>query len=140
MERKQSSRPLPVVLLIILLILLGLGGFGGGIPMLIDPSGASIGLPADLVENSPVNSFFLPGLFLIGVMGVVPLVIAYGLWCGQRWAWLASLGQGAVLVLWIIYQIYLWGDPIFIQYLYLVWGSVLFGLGWLPQTRREFSA
>lgn len=39
MKSKVHSQRLPIITLIILLILLSLGGSGGGIAMLIDPSG-----------------------------------------------------------------------------------------------------
>ena len=110
----------------------------GGIPMLIDPSGASIGLPGELLDDVPIDTFILPGLFLIVVMGIAPFVISFGMWKRKRWAWRGTLAQGIVLVLWICFQIILWGEPIAIQYIYLVWGILLLVLGWLPGTRKAF--
>jgi hypothetical protein len=138
MNTKSNSRPVTVVILIVLLVLLGLGGLVGGIPMLIDPSGVSIGLPGDLLENVPISTFVLPGLFLIVVMGIVPFIISFGLWKRERRAWLGAMTQGIVLVLWICVQIALWGTPIALQYIYLIWGVVIFVLSLLPQTKRVF--
>lgn len=138
MKTKSNSKPVSVKTLIVLLLLLGLGGFVGGILMLLDPSGASIGLPGGLLDNVPIDTFILPGLFLILVMGIAPFVISFGMWKRKRWAWLGTLVQGVVLVLWICFQFILWGEPIAIQYIYLIWGIVLLVFGWLPQTRREF--
>ena len=138
MKSKSKVLSISTKALIVLLLLLGLGGIGGGIPMLLDPSGASMGLPPGLLDSLPINNFILPGLFLIVVMGFIPFVFAYGLWKHERWAWLGTLGQGVLLVLWICFQFILWGEPIAIQYIYLGWGIVLLVLGWLPGTRREF--
>ena len=140
MKSKTESSLAVIETLIALLVLLGLGGIGGGIPMLLDPSGTLMRLPKGLLNRLPINNFILPGLFLIVVMGLIPFVLAYGMWRRRRWAWLGTLVQGAVLVLWICFQIILWGTPIAIQYIYLIWGIVLLVLGLLPQTRRFFLA
>jgi hypothetical protein len=125
------------ITLIVLLVVLGLGGLGSGGVMLADPTGAGMGLPVALLENLPISDFVLPGLFLIGVMGVAPLGIAFGLWKRLPWAWMAAISQGIVLILWICFQIVLWGQPIFIQVFYLVWGAVIVVLCLVPGLRAE---
>lgn len=123
--------------LLILLVLLGLGGLGGGAAMLADPTGAGMGLSLAMLENLPIADFALPGLFLIAVMGVAPLVIGFGLLKRLPWAWAAALTQGIVLILWIGLQIVLWGAPMFIQVLYIAWGAVIVGLCLAPGVRVE---
>lgn len=123
--------------LLVLLVLLGLGGIGGGAAMLADPSGAGMGLSLEMLAGLPISNFALPGLFLIGVMGLAPLVIAYGLWKRLPWAWAAAVIQGSVLVLWIGLQILLWGTPMGIQILYLVWGIVIVALCFAPGVKTK---
>ena len=131
----MNPKPKLLLLLIALLVLLSLGGFFGGIAMFVDPSGESIGLPAELLDGLPLSTFLLPGLFLVVVMGIAPLVIAWGLWVRLSWAWIAALLQGILLVLWICFQILLWGTPIALQLVYLVWGLVLIGLCFAPAVK-----
>lgn len=124
-------------ILLALLVLLGLGGLGSGAVMLADPSGALMGLPTTLLDGLPISNFVLPALFLSGVMGVAPLVIAYGLWRRLPWSWAATLTQGVVLILWIILQFVLWGAPIAIQWVYLAWGMVIVALCFAPGLRAQ---
>ena len=135
MTMETERRPITIILLIILLVFLGLGGFIGGIPMQMDPSGESMGLPPELLEGLPLNDFILPGLFLIVVMGIIPIIIAFGVWRRTRWAWGATLAMGGVLVVWIVFQILLWGFPDPIQIFYLMLGLVILAMGLLPSTR-----
>lgn len=123
--------------LLVLLVLLGLGGIGGGAAMLADPSGVGMGLSLEMLEGLPISNFVLPGLFLIVVMGLAPLVIAYGFWKRLLWAWNAAVIQGGVLVLWISLQIMLWGAPMGIQILYLIWGIVIVALCFAPGVKTK---
>jgi len=123
--------------LLVLLVLLGLGGIGGGAAMLADSSGAGMGLSPEMLAGLPISNFVLPGLFLMGVMGLAPLVIAYGLWKRLPWAWAAAVIQGSVLVLWIGLQILLWGAPMGIQILYLIWGIVIVALCFAPGVKTK---
>lgn len=130
-----KTRPLVIWLLIVLLVFLSVGGFFGGLNMLLDPSGGSLGLPQDLLAGLPVSSFLLPGLFLIGVMGLLPLLAAYGLWAHRAWAWNMVVTQAMILIAWIGLQLLLWGAPAPIQLFYLVYGVVLLVLCLMPGAR-----
>lgn len=137
MSENASSRPFALVILVILLVLLAGGGVYGGVMFLLDPSGALLGTPTELLDNVPlVNDYFLPGLFLIFVMGLAPLAITYGIKKRLPWAWKAALAQGIVLFLWICFQILLWGAPAAIQIIYLVWGLLIVGLCILPGVKQ----
>ena len=125
--------------MMVLLLLLGLGGIGGGIIMLMDPSGKVLGLPAGLLDDLFISDFFWPGIFLIVMMGFTPYVLFYGIWKGYPWARPGVLAQGSLLVGWIIFQFILWGDPMGIQILYLIWGFALVVLASLPSSRESLS-
>jgi len=99
------KRPLILWPLIFCLLFLALGGFSGGIPMLADPANGGYLQFADLLPHLPVSNFILPGLFLLGFMGLVPIVLSYTLiarpdwppvdklfrWSNTYWAWTATL-------------------------------------------------
>ncbi len=140
--------------LILAHVFLGLGGIGGGLFMIIDPSGQLMGLPSDLLEPLFISSFILPGLFLILVMGILPLLTAYGFWkypdwkilsrlnpfSKYPWYWVLSLTLGILLIGWILFQLILWGSPIFIQTLYLIVGAAVTFFTLISKSTYEYSA
>lgn len=120
-------------LLIIVLAFLSLSGLGGGIGFVLDPSGENVGVPNNLLDNVPFSTFLIPGLWLLIVYGIGSAVIIYGLVRRQSWAEMAGMLLGVVLIGWIIGQVILWGDPMWLQYLYFVVGVTLVVLGYLAR-------
>jgi hypothetical protein len=135
---EMTKKPLMITAIMVALILLGLGGIGGGITLLVDPSGGLMGLPVDLLENLFIDDYFLPGIFLILAMGFLPYLVCFTVWRRYQWAWLAVLGQGLLLICWISFQFVLWSDPILLQFIYLAWGISLVIIALLPRTKRYF--
>jgi hypothetical protein len=121
--RTHNQRPASVYVLESLLLLLGLNGLAGGIGLFGDPSGQAIGFPLDWLENTPFNSYLIPGIILFIVLGVFPLVVMVLLhfkpnWLVMRgleslthehWSWLASLTVGSAAVIWIVVQFLMLG-------------------------------
>lgn len=127
-------------ILIGLLIFLSFGGFLGGIMFLLDPSGVDMGLPPGMLDNVPlIDNFILPAIFLILVMGIVPLVIVFGLWQQKHWAWKTAVALSIVLIGWILFQILLWGTPAAIQVFYLIFGIILLVLCFIPPIKQYAS-
>ena len=118
------------------LIVLGVGGLYGGILFVLDPSGAAMGVPLSLLDGLPLSNFLVPGLFLLGVMGLAPLALVVAVW--RRWpsTWPALMGLGAVLLLWLAGEFVLWGYQAPIQIITSVLCAGLLGFGLLPSTRR----
>jgi hypothetical protein len=124
MNHQSKSSRVPKNLLVILLIFLSLSGLFG-IVFLIDPSGALVEMPLSHLDKLPIETFFLPGLYLLIVYGIGSAVIAYGLLRQLFWAPVAGLLLGLVLIAWVIGQIILWGEPAMLQYLYLIVGAAI---------------
>jgi hypothetical protein len=92
----------------------GLSGVGGGIALVAAPSGALLGIPLSVLAGSPFVSYLLPGLILLIVLGIVPMVISWGLWKRRLWSWYGSVIVGVALIVWILVQILMigyGGDP-----------------------------
>jgi hypothetical protein len=121
----SKSLRVPKTLLVILFVFLSLSGLFG-IVFLIDPSGALVDMPLSHLDKLPIDTFFLPGLYLLIVYGIGSAIIAYGLVRQLFWAPVAGLLLGLVLIAWVIGQIILWGEPAILQYLYLSIGAAIF--------------
>jgi peptidoglycan/LPS O-acetylase OafA/YrhL len=119
------------------LLFQGLSGVAGGICHQADPSGGNIQLPLSWLEGSPFDSYLIPGLILLVVLGIFPLVVLYGLWKRQYWGWISALLVGAALVVWIAVEVLIIGyhpqPPL--QLIYGSLGVVIIILTLLPGAR-----
>jgi hypothetical protein len=145
------KRPISLWLLVFLLIFLALGGFYGGISMLMDPSGRALQMDGVLLLL-PVPNYILPGLFLISVMGLFPLLLTYGVlwhphwnwadslsaWSRYYWAWTGSIAVGLILIIWLTIQGYIIGFQWPIQYVTLINGILIVVVAIIPNIRRYF--
>jgi hypothetical protein len=125
MNPQSNSLRVTKTLLVILLVFLSLSGLFG-IVFLIDPSGELVEMPLSHLDKLPIDTFFLPGLFLLIVYGIGSSIITYGLLRQLFWAPVAGLLLGLVLIGWVTGQIILWGEPAMLQYIYLTVGVAIF--------------
>ena len=136
----QQSRPITVYLLMAALLFQGLSGVVGGIGLVADPSGGSLGFPLSWLDGSPFTDYLIPGLVLLIVLGIVPLLVIYGLWRRAYWGWLGALLVGAALIVWIVVEILVIGyqaqPPL--QAIYGVLGVFIVILALLPGVRSYY--
>ncbi len=103
--RKGPRRPAAAWILLILLLVQGLGGVGGGLSLVLKPDGSVMGMPVSHLDGSPFSDYLIPGIILLLVLGVLPLVAAAGLWVRRSWAWYVSFAVGCGLMIWILVEI-----------------------------------
>jgi len=146
------KKPFTLYVLIFLLVFLALGGIYGGLSMLFDPSGNSLQV-AEILPLLPISDFILPGIFLLLVMGFAPLFLAYALlvrldwaWANMlsrrshhHWAWLGTIGLGAILVLWLVVEGFMIGFHWPIQYITAVNGLLILIFALVPSIRAYYS-
>ena len=105
-------------------LFVGLGALPVGLNLVLWPDGSGIGLPLDLLKDSPFPDFFIPGLVLFAVNGLCNLIAAVITFRRRRRAGVIGIFLGIFLALWILIQAYLIGWVTWLQPLYLAIGLV----------------
>lgn len=107
-----------------------------GFQMVLDPTGSSLGLPYYLLNGSGLNSYSIPGwvmLIVVVLFGVFTII------CIMRKARFYSfliILQGVLLGVFILAQMVLLQEAFIIQYIILMIGAALIGLGILQNQRK----
>ena len=126
---KESKRLANV--LGILQLFIGLGAVGGGLGLILEPSGADLGIPQEMLKHSPFSDFLIPGIVLLIVNGLGSIagsVLSFKLF---QYAAEIALVLGAFLVAWILIQVYWIHSFHWLHALYLILGILELALGWL---------
>lgn len=110
-------------------IFVGMGALAGGIPMLLNPNGQSQGLTTDALQNSPFDSYLIPGLLLVAVNGIGQLLSSSFSLKFKKEAGILGIIFGAALVVWIAVQMYYISLSSWMQPLFLAIGTVELFLG-----------
>jgi len=101
MAHTGCASPISHWALIVALGLQGLGALAGGYALVSDPSGAKLGIPVEWLHGSPFSNYMVPGVVLLVLLGIGPLVVTYGLWAGRSWSPAAALVVGIALLVWL---------------------------------------
>lgn len=139
---KLHSRSISLYILFALILFQGISGVAGGIALVLDPSGASIQIPLDWLQGSPFDTYLIPGLILLIVLGIYPLVLFYALIRKQSWAWQGSVFLGIALIIWILIEILIIGyqpkPPL--QLIYGIVGILILVFSLIPSVKRPYSS
>lgn len=153
MTTRHIHRPfIPLLALTLCLLFLSINGVIGGVLMLSDPNGAPMGMPVSVLEYTPFQNFFLPGLWLIFIWGVGGLVALIGLWLRpewlnfsilkrlthEHWGWTLSVILGLALLVWLTVQVFTLPSLAPIQFILYGLAVLLIGLPLLPQMRQYY--
>jgi predicted small integral membrane protein len=129
------AKPSVIYGLIILELIIAILGIASGIGLLTDPSGKGMGL--DVIKDKiPFQNLTLLGLWFIGPYGVLPTVLAFGIWTGKQWAWIPALLLAIIELIWVIAQIPMVGPSI----LQLIIGAIALATIYLlyrPSVKRH---
>jgi hypothetical protein len=88
-------------------LFLAVGALGGGAALLLSPDGSALGLPLSLLGRAGFEDFRIPGLILLVVNGLLPLVSALGLLRRRPWGPASAMVVGLLLVGWIAVEVVL---------------------------------
>ncbi len=140
-------------LLFFLLLFQGVGAMGGGLTLVLSPSGEWMGMPASYLVHTPFNSFLIPGLILCFLLGILPLSLVYALvrrpgwrWANalnvfsdKHWAWTYTLYTGIMVILWIDVQVFFIGYVHLLQTIIAFVGVFITVLALTPPVQRRYA-
>jgi hypothetical protein len=109
---------------------IAIGAIPAGLMFLLDTSGKLLGMKPEFLENSPFDSFLLPGLFLLLVNGIGSGYAAYLSFSGNKQAGKTAIILGAVLCIWIVFQYFWLSETSFLQPVILITGFLELAAGW----------
>ena len=152
MSVESIKKPFTCKLLIFLHIVLGIGAIFGGLGLVIDPSGELIKMPIYLLEYSPFENFLIPGLILLVMLGILPLIVSYGLirkrhwkvadrfniFPEKHWSWTLSLYIGFILIIWITVQVYVIRQIALVHEVYIFLGLIIQATTLLPSVQEHY--
>jgi hypothetical protein len=131
---RSRERPASVAALALVLGFLAISAIPSGVLMMTLPDGSGFGMPVSMLEHSPFETFFVPGLLLFAFLGLLPLVATVLVWTsrssqagrvgapsGRRIAWLLAGASGVAAVVWIVTQVIMIRD---FHVLHAVYGGV----------------
>ena len=133
---RPVARPRYAWLAFVLAAFTGLLAIPVGLMFLADPTGGSIGVPQGWIEATVFGSYVIPGIYLFAVNGLGMLLLAAVIVI-RHWSapWLTAI-LGVGLVIWILVQLMVMPETMFLQWIFLATGVVLgfVALFWLRRT------
>jgi hypothetical protein len=128
------TRTAAVKALVALLVVQGIGAIGGGLVLVIGPDGHIMKMPVSNLHGM-FSDYLIPGLILLIVLGIGPIVTAIGLWSGHTWAWYASFAVGCALMIWIVVEVTVIPFSV-LQVIFGIIGVAIAVVSLLPSVRR----
>jgi hypothetical protein len=113
----------------VLQLFIGIGAVVGGVGLINDPSGASLGMSLSWLQDTPFTDYSIPGWVLFLINGLVTCVGGILSLLGSKMAGKLAVILGAFLILWIIAQVGWLGLLSALQPLYATLGVVEVILG-----------
>lgn len=108
-------------------IFVGIGAMMGGLAAITNPE-QPLGVPIEILKNSPFSSFLIPGIILFTIIGVGNVISAYMFHFKSKiQGYISSIFSWA-LVIWIIVQCIMLNTVEFLHGLFFTIGLIQAGL------------
>ncbi len=108
-------------------VFVGIGALGGGLAAITNPHDP-LGVPSELLKNSPFNDFFIPGIILFTLLGIGNLLSAFMFRYKSKYQGYISSIFGWALVIWIVVQCIMLDTVHFLHVIFFLIGLVKSGL------------
>jgi uncharacterized membrane protein len=135
--KKQATHNGLRITAIVLLFIVSLNALAAGYSFITDPTGRGLGISTDyLRQAAPFEDYFIPGIILFTVIGVVSSFIAILTITKQRHYPFLLLMHGCILVGWIAIQLLIVTAFHPLHLIIGLIGITLIIMGWLINQRR----
>lgn len=114
-------------LLFALHLFVGLGAVVGGLAAIINPQ-EPLGMPVELLNNSPFNNYLIPGIILFTIIGLGNVISAFMFRFKLRFQGYISSVFSWALVLFIVVQCMMLNTVHFLHIIFFVIGLVEAGI------------
>ena len=128
----KTARQLSVALL----LLLSIGALYISYHLITDPTGNSLGLPFYLLNGTIFSNYVVLGWILLSTVGLFSGVTIYSIWRKANQSSFLLMFQGVIIIVFVVVQMLLLGETFITQYVVLIIGIALIGLGFLQNQRR----
>lgn len=120
----------------VLLFFNGLSALFGGWQLMVQPDGSSMQMSLDWLQYSPFTNYLIPGILLFVVNGLMSIFVFTLLIIKYKYYPLLVMLQGVLLFGWIVVQVLMVRDLVWIQVLFGIIGLILLLLGWLLKSKK----
>lgn len=107
-----------------------------GVQLVIDPTGSSLGFPFYLLNSSIFTDYLVTGWILTTTIGVFSLVIIVCILLKTSFYSFLIMVQGVIICIYVFMMMLLLGETFMVEYLFLLLGIGLIGLGALQHQRK----
>ena len=121
-----------------LLLFVGIAAVAGGLGVLLDPSGESLGVSVNLLMDSPFKNFLIPGIVLFTIIGLTNLLVSFLTFKQHLLSGGATIILGFIMIIWIVLQVYWIGWLTSLQPTFLIIGFAEIILGYVLHSRNLF--
>jgi hypothetical protein len=105
-------------ILLILVSFIAITALGSGMLLLYRTDGSALQLPPYIIQHTPFDNYFLPGIFLL-LIGLINMVGVFMYMAEHHLAYKVIIAGGLSLTAWMIVQL------ILVPYYYLFYGICL---------------
>jgi hypothetical protein len=126
----NKKQPAVHRILFVLHLFVGIGAMCGGAAAIIEPY-KPLGMPVEVLKNSPFENFLIPGILLFGVIGIGNVFSAVMFRFRLKYQGYISSVFSWALVIWIVVQCIMLGAVAFLHILFFAIGIVEAGLSML---------
>jgi hypothetical protein len=121
----RTARQLSVVIL----LLLSISALYGSYCMITDPTGNSLGVPFYLLNGTIFSDYAMIGWILLSTVGILSSFAMLLIFFKSSIYSFFVILQGVLLCIFVFVQMLLIGETFLVQYIFLLVGITLIGLG-----------